>query len=297
MRKFNSNIVFLMLLWIIVPGCSTVENDGDISEAKSHAIKIYAVNEQIVNVLNDVFYFDVCIESLTPLKASAEQLFIYFPEANLLIDDTYVHIDRGRGMRITINTNGESLRADGTSWIIDISLSKLWGNYEDEECRLTISNESDYFSLKGQLLTNRLYERGYFYSDINLNFNISATDIQYFDPSDWSKTIYRRVPIYEFYGMAKSFFGDGGVPFKTRASYDVYLSALRGYDHKQYIGRDPIYDESAYFVSGEMDGNVYGINGESSKISIVVNDENNWTLKWLGKTETFNPNNNPLWLP
>ncbi len=89
-----------MLLWIIVPGCSTVENDGDSSEAKSHAIKIYAVNEQIVNVLNDFFYFDLCIESLTPLKASAEQLFIYFPEVNLLIDDTYVHIDRGRGIRI-----------------------------------------------------------------------------------------------------------------------------------------------------------------------------------------------------
>ena len=57
--------------------------------------------------------------------------------------------------------------------------------------------------------------------------------------------------MFVFDGSLITFFGNDGKVDDSELKYDVEVSTLKGYDHKEYIGIDPIYDGTPYFQTGE----------------------------------------------
>lgn len=264
------------------------------TEAQKHAMKINAVNEHIVDILNDVFYLDYCLSDYGSNSFNRELATIYFPETEIVSSETSISVDRHRGIRLVVSTNGTSLKEDGSKWIVDARISKLWGNYLEEGFRFTVCNVSNTYSIEGQLITNRLHETGFFYSDINLSFSKNMIPIHFTDLANPESYIERETPLYIFYGNITCFFGDNGIPDEKEPTYDIEAYSLKGYDHKEYISGDPIYDGTTYFLSGVIDCTVHQKERNDCKLIINVKNERDWELEYNGQSESYHPNNSPI---
>lgn len=288
--------IFISLFFALVESC-TVEvysDNAEQTEAQKHAMKINAVNEHIVDILNDVFYLDYCISDYESNDLIQELSSIYFPEAEMISNESSISIDRHRGIKLVISTNGTSIKENESKWIVDATISKLWGDFREERFQFTVCNVHDSYNLEGRIITNRLYEKGFFYSDIKLTFTKDIVHVPFTDLSKPETHIEREVPSYFFDGDIACFYGDNGAPDETEPSYVVEVRTLNGYDHKEYIGSDPIYDGITYFLSGMIDCIIHQKKLPDNKLIINVKNEQNWELEYNGQTESYHPNNSPI---
>ena len=291
-RHLFSALFLTFLLW----GCTTevYSPKTGLSEAQSHAMAINAVNEHIVDLLTDVFFLDRCIIDYETNTLDNELISVYFPETDISCNQSSICIDRKRGTRLTVATNGTSLGDYDSVWEIEGKVSKLWGDYAEEGFRFTVSNLSGSFLVDGEILTNRLYEKGYFYSDVSLSFSRSSVPIQFTDLSRPETHLERETPVFIIDGSIASFFGDNGVQDSNEPRYDVEVISLKGYDHKEYIGSDPIYDGTSYFQSGNLTCVISKKDKPGSHLTIRIKNETNWELEYNGNTESFKPNTSPI---
>lgn len=280
------------LLW----GCTTevYSSKTELSEAQSHAMAINAVNERIVDLLTDAFFLDYCIIDFETNTLDKELISIYFPEADISQNQSSICIDRKRGTCLTVTTNGASMGELDSVWEVEGKVSKLWGDYTEEGFRFTLSNLSGSYLADGEILTNRLYEKGYFYSDVSLSFSKSTISIQFTDLSKPEANLERETPVFVFDGSITSIFGDNGVQDLNEPRYDVEVISLKGYDHKEYIGSDPIYDGTSYFQSGTLTSLISQKDKSIAHLTIRIKDETNWELEYNGNTESFKPNTSPI---
>lgn len=288
--------IVLSLIIVLFESCTVEVYSGktEQTEAQTHAMKINAVNEQIIDILTDVLYLDYCISDYRSNAINQELAPIYFPDTEMISNETSISIDRHRGIRLSVFTNETSIQENDSQWIIDAMISKLWGDYIEEGFRFTVCNVSDSYLMEGRVITNRLYEKGYFYSDLNLMFTKDIVPIQFTDLSKPETYIERETPLFIFDGNISFFFGDNGTPDETKPSYDIEVQSLKGYDHKEYIDSDPIYDGTTYFQSGKIDGIVHQNKQSDNRLIINVKNERNWELEYNGKTESYHPNNSPI---
>lgn len=291
--------ITLFLLPIILQGCTETvyggpSDKGALTEAQNHSLKLYSVNEGIVDLLTDLFFLDNCITDYGSNALDIELTPIYFPEAGISNSESSISIDRDRGIRLSVITGSASLKESGAKWVIDAEISKLWGDYVDEAFQFTVYNVSGSYSVEGRVMTNRLHETGYFYSDVNLTFTKDSVPIKFTDLSKPEDPIERDTPVFVFDGSLITFFGNDGKVDDSELKYDVEVSTLKGYDNKEYIGIDPIYDGTPYFQSGEITCLVHQNNHSDSRLIIRVKNERLWELEYNGEPESYRPNILPI---
>ena len=140
--------ISLFILPIILQGCTETVYGGPsaLTEAQSHALKLYSVNEGIVDLLTDLFFLDNCITDYGSNVLDTELTPIYFPEAGTSNSESSISIDRDRGIRLSVITGSTSLKESGAKWVIDAEISKLWGDYlpcpSKESPRFKADNQS-----------------------------------------------------------------------------------------------------------------------------------------------------------
>lgn len=283
---------YLILSILLIQGCVVEDSRDKVNhnKAQMHAMKINAVNEQIVDILNDVFYLDYCISDYSSSVLNHELVSIYFPETEITIRENLISIDRHRGVKVTVHTNGSSIKENKSQWEIEALISKLWGDYHEEEFQFSVCNTSDTFSMEGRVITNQLYEKGFYYGDLKLTFTTDIVPIHFTDLSRPELYIERSVPLYIFMGEITCFFGDNGRQYETEPAYEIEVQSLKGYDHKEYIGSDPVYDGTTYFRSGRIGCIIHQVGQSDNKLIITVKNEQNWELEYNGKAESFHPN-------
>lgn len=287
---------YFVLCILLIQSCAVKDSrdEDDHNKAQTYAMEVYAVNEHIVNILNDIFYLDYCISDYGSNGLNQELSSIYFPEAEMISSETSISIDRHSGIKLVISTNGISIKENDSKWVVDAMISKLWGDFSEEGFRFTVGNVHDSYHMDGRIITNRLYEKGFFYSDINLTFTKDIVHIQFTDPAKPETYIVREVPSYIFDGSIACFFGDNGASDETEPSYDIEVRTLNGYDHKEYIGSEPIYDGTTYFLSGIINCIIHQKKQSNNKLIIYVKNEHYWELEYNNRIESYYPNNSPI---
>ena len=294
----NNNRLFegLFLLSLLVCGCKevTYSRDTEMTEAQRNASNVLLIGEGIVDILSDVLYINKCISDYPTCELNEHLRDLYFPDAVIESENQSIMVDRQRGMQFLISTGGTALDSEDVSWTIVASIVKPWGNYSPECFEFVVSRNTNSYALTGNGLFNRLFQKGYYYTEFELSFTTGVILIPYYDPVEWTSVIDREVPVFTFDGSISSFFGDNGKIGEDGLRYDMTLHGLKGYDHKEYVGSDPIYDGTTYFESGAINCLVSTKEYTNKNLIINVKNERNWQLTFDGEMESYRPNTMPI---
>lgn len=280
MKQKFLNIMSIISLILTCVACSkSVESDNATAfpEFKSYPDMVYYSGQQVVDVLDAVFYADKYIsaddlERSNVLKMYFRDSEVHYDESAEIFDMIYENVN-SQDYAYEITTGGLSLIELGAQWNVTMRKANV---PENEEYAFTVSCTEKGHRVTGTILTDGVSEKDNFYNVVDLEFIVGVlNNIQYFDSEKIDQVIYRPVMTYRFNGSIKtSVTGNEEV-----SGLNSTLTNLSGYDPKEYIDDEPIYTGyDSYFTSGRISTVITLTSGSEVSMESSVHMRSNWTV-------------------
>ena len=285
MKQKFLNIMSIISLILISMSCSkSGEPDNAIAfpEFKSYPDMVYYSGQQVVDVLDAIFYADKYIsaddlERGNVLKMYFRDSEVHYDESAGIFDMIYEDVN-SQDYAYKIMTGGLSLIEQDSQW----NVTRRKANApENEGYTFKVCYTGKGHRVTGTILTDGVSKNDNFYNVVDLEFVLGEQkNIQYFDSEKIDQVIYRPVMTYRFNGSIKtSVTGNEEV-----SGLNSTLTNLSGYDPKEYIDDEPIYTGyDSYFTSGRISTVITLTSGSEVSIESSVHMRSNWTVSIDGE--------------
>lgn len=253
MRHFT----IILLALVLVLSCNTEEIWDQESKAQAYFSALFIVNREVVYNLDYLYEASTLMDAVQNNGDVETIMSRYFSMQDRISisyspSDNSVKIDAGN-KTLDIITGGKLLTASGAKWTVNGIYRRVWESKaqpESEPFTFTVENIGNRYLIKGQQVSNYLWEYYYTFSDLDLAFTTTPT-IVHDEVSGDGHPDDRPMNIYIFNGTisTRTPDSDDGVASVPKFRFST-LQNVKGSNPYEYYQGEPIFI-GKFFLSGK----------------------------------------------